>query len=158
MKKYIYLAGPIAGCDKGEANDWRNGVCERLVDGIVGISPLRCEPLIGDKYELAYNDKRFGTPMAISGKNWFDTVECDLVLAYLPQVSVGTIMEVAWGIALHKPIILVSDVEGIINHPLIKANVNWIFDNFDDALDTIHGLFTDYIYERDFDGEKIRGW
>jgi len=145
MKKFIYLAGPIAGQTKASANNWRNDVCSRLIDGIVGISPLRCEPLIGDKYELAYDDKRFGTPSAISGKNWFDTVECDLILAYLPQVSVGTIMEVAWGIALRKPIILVSDVEGIINHPLITANVNWIFDNFDDALDTIHGLFQDYI-------------
>jgi len=154
MKKFIYLAGPIAGCDKGEANDWRNNVCERLVDGIIGISPLRCEPLIKERYDEAkdfvdgsgqYKDKRFGTPAAIQGKNWLDTKSCDLILAYLPKVSVGTIMEIAWGIALDKPIILVCSDAGIINHPLISENINWVFDNFDDALDTIHGLFQDYV-------------
>ena len=79
MKKYIYLAGPIAGCDKGEANDWRNEVKERFIDGIVGISPLRCEPLIKERYDEAkdfdnganqYKDKRFGTAEAIVGTNY----------------------------------------------------------------------------------------
>ena len=49
--------------------------------------------------------------------------------------------------ALDKPIILVSNHPSIINHPLYLAKVNWIFDNFDDALDVIHGVFEDYVKE-----------
>ena len=45
MKKYIYLAGPIAGCTEEEATSWRDYVNSMLPYGIVGISPLRCEPV-----------------------------------------------------------------------------------------------------------------
>ena len=45
MKKYVYLAGPIAGCTEEEATEWREYVCTYFPHGIVGISPLRCEPL-----------------------------------------------------------------------------------------------------------------
>ena len=148
--KNIYLAGPIAGCDKFEANDWRGYIQNNLPPKIRGISPLRCEPLIAEKYQLQYDDKRFGTPAAISGKNWFDTVNCDMVLAYLPKEindkrpSYGTVIEIGWAIGLRKPIILVTDDDRLINHPLIERNVNWIVDNLDTALEIIEGLLTDY--------------
>jgi len=151
MKKFIYLAGPVAGCDKKEAKDWRTWVINHLKPNIVGISPLRCEPLIGQKYELQYNDLKFGTPKAISGKNYLDTVTCDAILAYLPKElnekrpSYGTILEIGWAIGLRKPIILITDDDYLRKHPLIEANVNWILDNFDDALDVIHGLFEIYV-------------
>ncbi len=67
MKPTVYLAGPIAGCDKGEANDWRWHVAGKLrASGIVGISPLRCEPLVGERYMVGYEDPRFGTARAIA--------------------------------------------------------------------------------------------
>ena len=40
MKKYIYLAGPIAGCTEEEATEWRDDVINMLPHNIVGISPL----------------------------------------------------------------------------------------------------------------------
>ena len=52
MTKYVYLAGPIMYCDRAEANDWRYEVANNLMEGgLVGISPLRCEPLIGERIE-----------------------------------------------------------------------------------------------------------
>ena len=54
MKKYIYLAGPIAGCTEEEATSWREYVCTVCYPhGIIGISPLRCEPL---KEGMTYTD------------------------------------------------------------------------------------------------------
>lgn len=85
MKPKIYLAGPIFGATGPEANDWRRDMTARLaVHGIVGISPLRCEPMIGDRYDVAYADPCFGTPEAILGKNFLDLRACDLTLAYMP--------------------------------------------------------------------------
>ena len=86
MKKYIYLAGPIAGLTEVEATEWRGWVRERLPYGIVGISPLRCEPL---KEGMVYTDDGATDPMwsdarAINAKNWLDTESSVLVLAYLP--------------------------------------------------------------------------
>lgn len=151
MRRYVYLAGPIAGCDPPEAEDWRDDMVSALgAAHITGISPLRCEPLIGETYEASYDDVRFGTPKAISSKNWFDTMHCDMVLAYLPKElndrrpSIGTMFEIGWATGVHKPVVLVTDDEYYANHPLIKHNVSWVVDNFDDALDIICGVLGVY--------------
>lgn len=150
-KRYCYLAGPIAMCDKGEANDWREYVQSKLPKNIKGVSPLRCEPLIGDRYELIYDDPRFGTPGAIGGKNWFDTVNCDLILAYLPKEmndrrpSYGTAFEIAWAMSLQKQTILVTDDDYLRNHPLVKFYVPWVVTTLDEALEIIEGVLSIYV-------------
>lgn len=148
----VYLAGPIAGCDKNEANDWRKDMRKKLGQlGIAGISPLRCEPLIGKTYELSYNaDPKFGTARAISSKNLLDTRKCDLVLVYLPREinerrpSYGSIIELAWAFALNKPTILVTDDPYLIAHPLVSACSSWLLEDLDQAVDVIEGLLVDY--------------
>jgi hypothetical protein len=46
---------------------------------------------------------------------------------------------------LRKPLIVVTDDEYLASHPLIKAKANWVFSDFNNALDVIHGLFDDYV-------------
>ena len=94
--RYVYLAGPILGCTHGEANDWRVKVAARLREhNITGVSPLRCEPLVGDRYSADYPDPRFGTPRAISAKNKFDVHNCDITLAVLPKPEEPSFAEYA---------------------------------------------------------------
>ena len=149
-KKYIYLAGPIAQCNYQEANDWRSYVRDKLHTNIIGISPLRCEPMEGETYGPG-NDPRYNPPGAIAAKNWYDTEKCDLILASMPRElnqrrpAYGTTIEIGWAIGLKKPIILVTDDEYLTEHPLIRANVNWVFEDFQNAIDVIHGLFDDYV-------------
>tara|TARA_B100001750_G_C15516362_1_gene607527 strand:- start:519 stop:989 length:471 start_codon:yes stop_codon:yes gene_type:complete len=153
MKKYIYLAGPIADCNFKEANAWRDDVQNQLPPGIVGISPLRCEPLEpGKKYaQKGAVIDMWSDPRAIATKNWLDTESCDLVLAYLPKElndrrpSYGTVIEIGWAIGLRKPIIVVSDDDYLMRHPLIKHNASWRLDSLDKAVEVISGLFGDYI-------------
>ena len=86
MQKTVYLAGPILGCTHKGANDWRRYVNDKLYNSnIIPISPLRCEPLVGDRYEGVYDDPLFGTEKAIGSKNLYDTLQCDLTLAYLAR-------------------------------------------------------------------------
>ena len=153
MKKIIYLAGPIAGLNFTEANDWRTYCQKKFEPGIVGISPLRCEPLEPGKL-YAEDDsviKMWSDPRAISCKNWLDTESSDLVLAYLPKEmndrrpSIGTIIEIGWAIGLRKPLIVVSDDDYVMEHPLIEHNASWRFGEIDEAIEVIHGLFGDYI-------------
>ena len=152
-KKFIYLAGPIAGCTQEEANEWREYVRSMLPHAIVGISPLRCEPL---KEGMTYTEegaspKMWSDPRAIATKNWLDTESCDLVLAYLPKElnekrpSYGTVIEIGWAIGLRKPLIVVSDDKYLMDHPLIKHNASWRLDSLDDAVEVINGLFGEYI-------------
>lgn len=147
--KTVYLAGPIFGCDYAEANDWRGEFARRLRDaGLVGISPLRCEPLIGERYMLNYVDPRFGTPRAIASKNAYDVRSCDATLAYLPaelvqkRPSLGTVVEIAWAHIIGKPTILVTNDPYHQEHPVLQACAGWQLDNLDDAFDVLVGILT----------------
>ena len=152
MKRTVYLAGPIAGCTEGEAKDWRLGVIEHLAaHNIIGISPLRCEPAVNGRYTAeGTGDPRFGTAQAIGAKNEFDARSCDMILAYFPSFkpgsfpSVGTIIEIGWGKALNKPVILVTDDPYLSIHPVIQHCASWSLDNLEDALDVIVGVSGDY--------------
>lgn len=150
MKKYIYLAGPISGCSVKEALDWRAYVQDLLPEGIVGISPLRCEPSVEGTYSQSYDDLLFGTVGAITSKNDFDVRSCDLILAYLPDESVslrpsyGTMFEIAWALELRKPVIIVSDNEFLVNNALVKFKVPWILPDLKSAVTLIRGLMDDY--------------
>lgn len=148
--RFVYLAGPILGCTEGEANDWRKYVHKRIgPSGIIGISPLRCEPIHGERYTAAYPDPRFGVPRAIAAKNKFDVLNSDMTLAYLPKemprISLGTLGEVFWANMANKQVILVSDHPEIVGHPVIDAAVNWKLTTLDEACEVIIGVLGGYV-------------
>lgn len=150
--RYVYLAGPIAECTAGEANDWRAMATERLgLIGLTGVSPLRCEPAIEGRYSLQYADPMFGTARAISSKNIFDVKNCDMTFAYLPREinerrpSYGTIMEIAWTYWAGKPVIVVTDDDYVAGHPLVNVAASWIFDEFDPAFEVMEGVLGVYL-------------
>jgi hypothetical protein len=148
--RFVYLAGPILGCTEGEANDWRKYVHKRIGPyGIIGISPLRCEPIVGERYTEGSMDPRFGAPRAIAAKNKFDVLKSDMTLAYLPKemgtnVSLGTLGEVFWANMADKQVILVSDHPKITAHPVIDAAVNWKLTTLDEACEVIIGVLGGY--------------
>lgn len=151
MKRTVYLAGPILGCNSAEANDWRKYVDDKLKEhNIVGISPLRCEPLHGERYGVEYPDPRFGTPRAIAAKNKFDVQACDITLAYLPKdrpskiPSLGTIGEIFWADAFNKQVILVSDDPFVNAHPVVDSAVDWKLETLDEAIDVLIGVLGGY--------------
>ena len=152
----IYLAGPITGCNDKEANDWRESMIIALdVIEIQGVSPLRCEPILGERYDASQEvDNKFGTPQVIAAKNKLDVARCDLTLAFQPYKvgsypSIGTQQEIGWAVGMGKPVILVTDDVYVRNNAVIRATVPWRFkyDNgqgFRDAVDVIDGLFAVY--------------
>ena len=151
MKQTVYLAGPIMGCTRTEANDWRIEFARQLADNdIRGVSPLRCEPLIGERYSMEYADPKFGTARAIAAKNMFDVLNCDMTLAYIPKPvggmyhSFGTVCELAWAKMAAKPTILVTDDPYIMQHPVLGANAGWLLENMEDALEVIVGVLGGY--------------
>jgi nucleoside 2-deoxyribosyltransferase len=144
--KTVYLAGPIAGCTENEAKDWREGVSQRLLrHNIMGISPLRCEPAVNGKYDVVSSgDPRFGTAQAIGSKNEFDARNCDMILAYLPTKSIGTVIELGWGKALNIPVILVTQEPYLSVHPVIQHCASWTLKTLEEAEDVIIGVLGDY--------------
>lgn len=170
-RRTVYLAGPITGCTNGEANDWRHVASSKLADfGITGISPLRCEPIHGERYGSDYPDPRFGVPRAIASKNIFDVRNCDMMLAYFPPEdilsggwtqkmtnseeyyvppvykwpSVGTIWEIGLAGMANKPTIVVCENKILAKHPVIQAASSWLLDSLDEGLDVAVGVLQDY--------------
>ena len=151
MKMTVYLAGPVMACTWGEANDWRIEFAKQLAfNDIRGVSPLRCEPLIGARYSMNHPDPKFGTARVIGAKNMFDVRQCDMTLAYIPKPepgrvhSLGTVTELAWAKMKEKPTILVSDDPFILEHPVLSACSGWVLTNLDDALEVIIGVLGGY--------------
>ncbi len=151
MARYVYLAGAILGCDEAEAHDWRRAVDGMLGGhGIVAVSPLRCEPLIGGRYLPDYADNLFGTSRAITSKNVFDVRNCDMTLAYLPRPaegrrqSWGTMCEMAWARMLDRPVILVTDDPDVREHPVLNACANWVLGSLEEAVEVIVGVLGGY--------------
>jgi nucleoside 2-deoxyribosyltransferase len=147
-QRYVYLAGPIMGRTKTEANSWRNYVAVELADhGIVGISPLRCEPLIGERYGVSH-DPLFGTPRAIGAKNRHDVREAHIILAYMPEdqpLSLGTLGEIFWADAYGKQVILVTTDPKLQGHPVLDAAVDWKLSTLDEAIDVCIGILGGYV-------------
>jgi nucleoside 2-deoxyribosyltransferase len=148
----VYLAGPIMGCDKAEANDWRQDMISWLhPHGIIGVSPLRCEPLVGERYSVGYTDPKFGVPNAIRAKNIFDVKHTDLTLAYFPIgdyrriPSVGTIWELGVAQGNGKPVIVVCRDVRLLKHPVIET-ADWLLPTLDDAADLIIGILEVYCH------------
>ena len=149
MSPTVYLAGPIMDCTFDEANEWRREVDVNLqAYGIVGISPLRCEPIIGDRYRL-HDDPKFGTARAIGSKNLFDVQRCDMGIYYFPHdeergISLGTVCEISWAFMLRRPTVLVSDDPKVLEHPVIGVNAGWIVNNLEDAVEICGGVLGGY--------------
>lgn len=152
--RFVYLAGPIAGCTEDEAKDWRTLISRKFLPGIIGVSPLRCEPSVDGRYDIRegsqQKDPRFGSDKAIASKNTFDTLNCDLVLAYLPKEmndrrpSYGTICEVAWAKVAGKQVLLVTDDPYLQAHPVVQDCVAWNLTTLDEAVEVVNGILEVY--------------
>ena len=125
-KPKVYLAGPITGESWGTATDWRKYVIEQLSPDIDGFSPLRAKNYLNEETNIAdsYEAIVLSSQRGIFARDSYDCMNCDLILVNLlgaSKVSIGTVMEIAWGWAFRKPIILVmEDDANIHEHSMLR--------------------------------------
>ncbi len=119
----IYLAGPIEICSEDEILVWRNYVENKLKDSHDIITP---------KYHLGGDSEIFENTRT-------NVEECDIVFAHLPKAinqrraSYGTIFEIAYGHALKKRILIISDDEFVHKHPVMNQ-ISEMFYSLDAAV------------------------
>tara|TARA_B100000900_G_C20541776_1_gene700791 strand:- start:281 stop:661 length:381 start_codon:yes stop_codon:yes gene_type:complete len=118
----VYLAGPIEICSEDEILVWRNYVETKLGDF----------EIITPKYHLGSDSEIFENTRT-------NVEECDIVFAHLPKAinerraSYGTIFEVAYGHALKKKVIIISDDEFVHKHPVMNQ-ISEMYYSLDAAL------------------------
>lgn len=143
--KNIYLAGPISGQTYKEATEWRNEVRATLTDlGIKVYSPMRHKEYLQNENDLTFKDfgQVLSTSKAIMARDYQDASRCDLLLVNFnvphPQLSAGTIMEIAWAYANHTPVVLVDHPKfNYARHPMIKEAISVLAKDLVQAVEVV---------------------
>jgi hypothetical protein len=115
MSKFkVYLAGPIAGLTFDGAQDWRDEVTEMLASEIACYSPLRNKQFLRNSGVITQT--AYANPMAsdrgIMTRDHFDCQTSDAIFVNLlgaERVTIGTVMEIAWGFAYRKPVVVAME-------------------------------------------------
>ena len=119
----IYLAGPIEICSEDEILVWRNYISSKVSKDLTIIIP---------KYHLGSHEEIFENTRS-------NVEECDIVFAHLPKAinerraSYGTIFEIAYGHALKKRVMVISDDKFVHEHPVMNQ-ISEMYYSLDAAL------------------------
>jgi nucleoside 2-deoxyribosyltransferase len=148
MKTFlVYLAGPITGLTFNAATDWRHlakAALDTRSDGrIECLSPMRYkEFLVGHENILAlgYDDHTLSNSRGIISRDRFDVHRADLIFVNLlgaKQISIGTVMEMAWADAARIPTVVVMEPSGNLHeHAFISEATAFRCSTVVDAIET----------------------
>lgn len=153
MRRFkVYLAGPIAGLNYDDAQEWRSWVKSKLAPfGIDGYSPLRQKQYlkgVGKIEDVGKDCYSSYTPLATDGaimtRDHNDCQTADLIFCNLlgaERVSIGTVLEIGWAFAYRKPLIMLIEPSGNPHeHPMIREGIGFRYDNLLDAIDATKSI------------------
>lgn len=148
----VYLAGPITGLTFDGCTDWRQYAKRELAKSdIHGLSPMRGKdylkalqgPISGTGEEYAHMGV-LSTPRGVMTRDRFDATRCDMLLVNLlgaKQVSIGTVMEIAWADLERIPIVATMEDSGNPHeHMMISEALGYRVPALDEALHIIRAV------------------
>jgi len=138
--KIAYLCGPMTGLTFEQADEWRQRVREELAGKCECLSPLRGKTGVLRK-RARFNPEGEPTllchPHEILARDSNDVKSCDIVLANFlgaTEVSIGSIMEVAWGWLLGKYVVVIMEKDNPHRHGFIEECASVVVEDLDLAL------------------------
>jgi nucleoside 2-deoxyribosyltransferase len=141
----IYLIGPISGCTFTEATQWRNDLQIPLAqNGWTVLDPMRGKNHLSaeEKIVLSYEDHIVSRSDSIFQTDLFRVRQADVLLCNLtsmPGHSIGTFMEMGYGHALGKIIIVIANDPMVVKHPFI-VNSSIVVSTVEEALQVLHNI------------------
>jgi nucleoside 2-deoxyribosyltransferase len=141
MKK-VYLAGPIGGLTYDHAAQWRDyaTLCFEQF-GIHAYSPLRYKQFLREHGVLTthpYTSNPLATARGILTRDHWDCMTADLIFVNFlgaTTISMGTVMEVAFGHAYRKPIVAAMELGNIHEHAMVSEAIDFRLDSLEQAVD-----------------------
>lgn len=151
MTKSVYLAGPISGLSFAGASDWRRHVRDELAkSGIDAFSPMRWKDYLAGFDVLSGHGREYShlsplsSPRGVITRDRFDATRCDVLLVNLlgaTQVSIGTVMEIAWADLSRIPIVCAMEKEGNPHeHMMVAEAIGFRVDTLDAAIHCIRAI------------------
>lgn len=140
----VYLAGPITGLSYKECNSWRDYTAKALNRcGIETLTPMR-----GKEYLSHYRKLKsqylgvhpLSTAHGITSRDSWDCRRSDLILVNLmgaKAVSIGTVLEIAWGQSAGVYVMTVMEKDNIHRHAMLEQTSSIVMESLDEALDLI---------------------
>ena len=147
----VYLAGPICGLTCWQAFAWRKlakEVIESWGDTLAFVPKLVGETEVPSYAQLL--DARIITGpgnKALAAGDYAQVMSCQAIFVYfnLNQPSVGTLIEIGWAYALHKPVLLVcSETATWTSHSFLSFCALDVFTNVRSALVKLHEVYLDW--------------
>jgi len=135
----IYLAGPMTGLSRREANDWRLLVSDRLRFCTI-LSPMRAKEFLNEEDSGELNQHPLTAPKGIVSRDFFDVGQADILIVNLlgaKRVSIGTMFEMAWAFQNKTPMVLIIESENIHRHPFPLEVANFTVATVEDAIDLV---------------------
>ena len=148
----VYLAGAISGLTYDDGQEWRTTVRDKLKDtSIECYSPLRQKHILrgagvldADKSADAYGTfSPLATDRGIMTRDHYDCQSADLIFVNLlgsKKVSIGTVMEIAWAYAYRKPLVLVTELTGLHDHPMIREATGYRVETLEEGIDVMMAI------------------
>ncbi len=116
-----YLAGPMAGCTDDEMFGWRIEATQRLKNVL--------DPTVRD-YRGVHETEAQVKHIVHSDKDDIDNA--DVVLAYCPKPSYGTVMEILYAWERGKTVVIIVP-PGALNSPWLRYHSNIIVETVEEA-------------------------
>ena len=145
----VYQAGPITGCSYQGCTDWRKRMVEQLPE-FTFLSPMRAKLYLSDCEEISKsyegeNDLKtiLSGKKGINARDHWDCYTCDIIFANLEGatiVSIGTVMEIAWGFAYRKPTIVVMQDDNMHQHPMVLESATHICPTMEIGMKVLQSL------------------
>jgi len=140
MKEFLlYCAGPIMGISYAESTGWREYIASKLPQHIKAMSPMRGKECL--KWEKtikgSYEKNLLSCQKGITCRDRMDVARCDAILVNFlgaKNISIGSVMEIAWADAWRKPIIVVMEEDNIHSHPILREVSGFVVSNLDEAI------------------------
>ncbi len=128
MKEYlVYMTGPIGGCSYAGATTWRAQFTAMLAGfNAKCLSPMRGKEYLANETDIDSHEYNTASscPKGVYTRDRWDSMRCDLMVANLldaKTISIGTMMEFAWGDSQGTPIIMIMEETNAHNHLLVRG-------------------------------------
>jgi len=137
----IYLAHPISGCSKFEVLAYYSNLYDELAEaGYEVLSPMKGKANI--RVETEYRAHGYGEPVvtnhSIFNRDHWMVSQSDIVYADLTgakQVSIGTMMELAWASHMGKYVVLAMEKNNPHAHAFVFEAAHTVFPTSERAIE-----------------------
>lgn len=114
-------------------------------DDIECLSPMRHKEYLNNGEVIGNSPyaQTMSTQRGIMTRDFLDVKRSDVLLVNLlksDRISMGTVMEIAWGYQFRKPVVLVMEEDNLHQHPMICEAASFIVPTLEEGVRVVRSL------------------